>query len=89
MSTIDQVDHVVLLMMENRSFDSVLGWLYEDSDAPQSVIPEIDSSKANYDRPFEGLSGLGLERYENRGTLGGKTFRLKPQRVGLRPRLAK
>lgn len=27
---LDNIDHVVLLMVENRSFDSVMGWLYTD-----------------------------------------------------------
>ena len=26
----EQIEHVVVLMLENRSFDSLLGWLYED-----------------------------------------------------------
>ncbi|MEP4092863.1 alkaline phosphatase family protein [Reichenbachiella sp.] len=40
------IKHVVVLMLENRSFDNLLGWLYED--------------KAPYDRPPEGQEFEGL-----------------------------
>ena len=33
-----QIDHVVYLMLENRSFDNVVGWLYAD----QNNIPGIN-----------------------------------------------
>lgn len=44
----DIVQHVVVLMLENRSFDSLLGWLY--ADAPP------------YDRPPDGQQFEGLTR---------------------------
>ena len=28
---LDKIEHIVVLMMENRSFDNVLGWLYPDN----------------------------------------------------------
>ena len=31
MSNLDKIEHIVVLMMENRSFDNVLGWLYPDN----------------------------------------------------------
>ena len=45
----DQIEHVVLLMLENRSLDNLFGWLYEN-DAPKRVIPE------GSDRAFDGLT---------------------------------
>lgn len=30
-SNLDKIEHIVVLMMENRSFDNVLGWLYPDN----------------------------------------------------------
>ncbi|MEZ4869299.1 MAG: alkaline phosphatase family protein [Caldilineaceae bacterium] len=34
------IDHVVVAIMENRSFDSLLGWLYSDDDnQPRHTIP--------------------------------------------------
>lgn len=32
---LDRIDHVVVLMLENRSFDNLLGWLYADGDPPR------------------------------------------------------
>jgi phospholipase C len=31
MSNLDNIEHIVVLMMENRSFDNILGWLYPDN----------------------------------------------------------
>lgn len=31
MSNLDKIEHIVVLMMENRSFDNVLGWLYPNN----------------------------------------------------------
>lgn len=30
----DKIDHIVVVMLENRSFDNLLGWLYENNNAP-------------------------------------------------------
>src|ERR1700761_630756 len=43
-----QIEHVVLLMLENRSFDQMLGFLYADS-VPKNCSPNGD--------PFDGLTG--------------------------------
>ena len=44
------IKHVVVVMMENRSFDNLLGWLYDDqSDPPRFNIPDQASPT------FEGL----------------------------------
>ncbi|MDQ4037677.1 MAG: hypothetical protein M3313_04845, partial [Actinomycetota bacterium] len=34
---LDKIDHVVILMLENRSLDNVLGWLYTDEQPTQFV----------------------------------------------------
>ena len=44
----DKIDHVVLVMMENRSLDSVLGWLYPDGQAANILGADTAS-------PYEGL----------------------------------
>ena len=44
----DKIKHVVYLMLENRSFDHVCGWLYEKGDAGVNFIGN--------DRPFDGAS---------------------------------
>jgi phospholipase C len=48
-----KIDHVVVLMMENRSFDNLLGWLYE-KDQPLHFLP-TDTP----DEKFNGLTGKG------------------------------
>lgn len=42
------IENIIYLMLENRSLDSVLGWLYE-SDQPANFIPSSNSD------PFNGL----------------------------------
>ena len=40
-SALGNIKHIVVLMMENRSFDSLLGWLYEkENNQPPYNIPE-------------------------------------------------
>lgn len=43
-----QIEHIVFLMMENRSLDNVLGWLYEGR-APANFYPSANRS------PYDGL----------------------------------
>ncbi|HEY0379559.1 MAG TPA: alkaline phosphatase family protein [Pyrinomonadaceae bacterium] len=44
---LNRIDHVVVLMMENRSFDNVLGWLYDPETVPRG-------------QSFEGVAGRTL-----------------------------
>jgi phospholipase C len=46
---LEQIEHVVVLMLENRSLDNMLGWLYADGEGPAHVLPP-DSSPT-----FDGL----------------------------------
>jgi hypothetical protein len=48
----DNIEHVVVLMLENRSFDSMLGWLYEH-DTPALNIPPAAPGQS------EQLAGFG------------------------------
>lgn len=54
----NQIEHVVVLMLENRSFDNLLAWLYSD-DAPQHFIP------SGADPHYLGLSEATLPLYTN------------------------
>jgi phospholipase C len=48
---LSKIEHIVVLMLENRSFDNLLGWLYDPAnDAPFSVVPP----------DFDGLYGKNL-----------------------------
>ncbi|MFO7589705.1 MAG: alkaline phosphatase family protein, partial [Acidimicrobiia bacterium] len=59
------VEHVVVLMLENRSFDNVLGWLYDPANAPPfNAVPAGQS--------FDGLSGKVLSNPVP-ASLGGGT----------------
>lgn len=55
----NNIKHVVVLMLENRSYDNVLAWLYNEHDAPQTFIP--DSTEPVY----KGLSEATLQFYTN------------------------
>lgn len=52
------IEHVVVLMLENRSFDSLLGWLYQQQ-APSQFLPP--GSKPTYD----GLQSIDLAAFTN------------------------
>jgi phospholipase C len=58
----EKIDHVIVLMMENRSFDNLLGWLYNDKDQPKHFIPVSNNLTEDIKR-FNGLYGLN---YTNR-----------------------
>lgn len=50
---LDRINHIVVLMLENRSFDNILGWLYDkDNKPPFDKVPR--------GQQFEGLSGKNL-----------------------------
>ena len=53
-----QIEHVVVLMLENRSFDSMLGWLYENG-APTQFLP------AGTPQTFQGLQSVDLSAFNN------------------------
>jgi phospholipase C len=48
-NSLSRIKHIVVLMLENRSFDNILGWLYDpDNDPPFQVPPRGQS--------FEGVT---------------------------------
>jgi phospholipase C len=59
------IEHIVVLMLENRSFDHMLGFLYEDTG---NVSPAGD--------PFEGLTGTESNGDENGAAV--KVFKIDP-----------
>ena len=70
-----KIEHVVLLMLENRSFDSMLGWAYEKGDAPSLNIPAAPS-----DDLFRGLQGINLAGFTNTATTPTGTLSAAPTR---------
>ncbi|MFT5821175.1 MAG: phospholipase C [Crocinitomix sp.] len=69
MEKMDGIDHIVYIMLENRSMDSVLGWLYEN-DKPKNFLPI-----GTKDKPFEGLQ---TGAYFNNETKEGKFVKRHP-----------
>lgn len=69
-----EIKHVVILMLENRSFDNVLAWLYNHNDAPLCFIP------SDADPNFLGLSEDALDQYSNSlvNSLGEVVFSCAP-----------
>ncbi|AUM65320.1 phosphoesterase [Brevibacillus laterosporus] len=58
-----KIDHIVVLMLENRSFDSMAGRLYD----PQNPAP---FNKVPRNQPFEGLAGKNLSNPISVGETG-------------------
>src|SRR3954462_7844385 len=61
-----QIEHVVHLMLENRSFDNLLGWMYQTS-APQHIVGgdtgPFDGLVEGRDKlPYDAVFG-GLKEY--------------------------
>lgn len=50
---LERIDHIVVLMMENRSFDNLLGWLYDPGNPEPFRHPP-------HGQRFEGVSGRDL-----------------------------
>jgi phospholipase C len=65
---LDQIRHIVVVMLENRSFDNLCGWLYSDGAQPSLVIPAgsaktfnglcKDFSNPNNPNYFSGAAGV-------------------------------
>jgi hypothetical protein len=50
-----QIEHVVVLMLENRSLDNLLGWLYADREnRPTHDVPKTQGRTPYYDGLVEG-----------------------------------
>lgn len=62
-----RIKHIVYLMLENRSLDHVLGWLYADGQRPARVI-----APPGYDNP--NYNGLRENTYYNLDSSGNKQW---------------
>jgi phospholipase C len=62
-SVMEAIEHVVVIMLENRSFDNVLGYLYGPDDPPKQHIPPLQPG----DQPFHGLLFENTEDLKNDG----------------------
>jgi len=64
MSNLDKFDHLVVLMLENHSLDSLLGYLYED-ERPAHFIGDFGPEPA-----FDGVDGVDGKALANPGPDG-------------------
>ena len=46
MAMLSQIEHIVVVMLENRSFDSMCGWLYRDGQ-PSHYLPQSSAKQFN------------------------------------------
>ena len=66
-NSLSKIEHIVVLTLENRSFDNLLGWLYDPAnDPPFNVVPE----------DFDGLCGKDLSNVAPDGRVvhAGKSY---------------
>src|ERR1700677_3046907 len=57
-NSLSKIEHIVVLMLENRSFDNLMGWLYDPSNNPPfNVVPS----------DFDGLYGKNLSNLTPEG----------------------
>lgn len=78
------IDHVVVVMLENRSFDNLVGWLYGPGNPPSHVIggkagdpPFLGLTAGSYWNPSNAsfFSGTPAEKvFATAGTTGGSPF---------------
>ncbi|PRQ08560.1 alkaline phosphatase family protein [Enhygromyxa salina] len=63
-----RIDHVVVLMLENRGFDHFMGFLYEGSDQPKHHVPPLRDLQGKHRDlgAFRGLAGRNLDELSNR-----------------------
>ena len=67
----DRIKHVVVVMLENRGFDSVLGYLYRQGDEPRRHVP----ASAGSEPAFDGLDFVAdKEKLINTLEWKGKTY---------------
>jgi phospholipase C len=61
MATMPQIETIVMLMLENRSLDTMLGWLYHDH-RPARVYPSGPSSDPSF-------NGIRADMQNQRGVI--------------------
>ena len=71
MSILSAIEHIVVVMFENRSLDHMLGGLYPSGSAPSAVLPSGGASN------FDGLSA-GLSNPANAAHFTGGASALVP-----------
>lgn len=69
----ENIKHIVYLMLENRSLDQLLGWLYDnDREKPAHFIPPTKTG------PYQGLSTGKYYNPDCNGTAHGRPAGARP-----------
>ncbi|MBF0276077.1 MAG: hypothetical protein HQK84_12675, partial [Nitrospinae bacterium] len=58
-----KIDHVVVLMLENRSFNCLMGYLYDDQNKPKHFVTSPDTKNP----VFNGVADKELYNFDNNG----------------------
>jgi phospholipase C len=69
---LSRIEHVVVFMLENRSFDSVLGYLYDPASPPRRILPPRVGSQ------FDGLAFTETARLANTAVVNGVEIKVAP-----------
>ncbi|CAL2062999.1 alkaline phosphatase family protein [Tenacibaculum sp. 190524A05c] len=65
----NNIKHIVYLMLENRSLDQVLGWLYDDKNPPKKNIPSQTNPTYNGLKPsYFNVDSSGQKHFVVKGT---------------------
>lgn len=67
------IEHIVVLMLENRTFDSMLGWLYEH-EKPEHFVPATSAPS------YRGLQDVDRSQFTNWMNVGDRRFGAPPIR---------
>jgi phospholipase C len=70
-----RIEHIVVVMLENRGFDTFLGYLYGKNDPPKHNIPR---QPLNEGTPFFGLDFADTSTLTNSGTHSGVSISQGP-----------
>ena len=68
------IKHVVMVMLENHSFDNMLGYLYTPTDGPSVNIPALKDNELK----FNGLAYVNTSKLTNYYTSNGNTYSQDP-----------
>lgn len=75
-----KIKHIVVLMLENRSFDNLLGWLYDGEEIPNGQ--EFDGLNYNLWNPLDNIDPNGVPFIEKvSARKNGETYQLGRKKV--------
>ncbi len=76
-----KIEKIVVVMLENRSFDTALGYLYNETDLPLNHIPPLPRVLPPGSVPFEGLAFVDTSALANTAVHQGETISQIPEPI--------